>query len=157
MNKARLAAQSRSSLDKRLKQLGPSTRYRAPVHGWIKAVRGALGMTTAQLAKRLGVKQPSVVAIEQSEAKGTIELATLRRVAAALDCALVYALIPNQPLEASVRDRARAFVRRRRAPVEHSMLLEDQKIKGKGSQAQLDSQARLAEILRETNPRLFWD
>jgi hypothetical protein len=37
------------------------------------------------------------------------------------------------------------------------MLLEDQKIKGKASQARLNSQARLDEILRETNPRLFWD
>jgi predicted DNA-binding mobile mystery protein A len=84
-------------------------------------------MTTAQLAKRLGMKQPSVVAIEQSEAKGTIELATLRRVAEALDCTLVYALVPNKPLEAAVRDRARAFLRQRRGPVEHSMLLEERR------------------------------
>jgi predicted DNA-binding mobile mystery protein A len=108
-------------------------------------------MSTAQLAKRLAVKQPSVVALEQSEAKGTIELATLRRVANALDCTLVYALVPNKPLEAMVRDRARAFARRRLEPVEHSMLLEDQKVTAKGADA------RLNEILRETNPRLFWD
>jgi predicted DNA-binding mobile mystery protein A len=151
MKKARLAAQSRSHLDKRVKHLGPVTRYRPPVRGWIKAVREALGMTTAQLARRLGVKQPSVVALEQSEAKGTIELATLQRAAAALDCSLVYALIPNKPLERAVRDRARAFARRRREPVEHSMLLEDQTVKGRGSKARLD------EIVRETNPRLFWD
>jgi predicted DNA-binding mobile mystery protein A len=151
MKKARIAAQSRSHLEKRLKDLGPATRYRPPVRGWIKAVRDALGMTTAQLAKRLGVKQPSVVAIEQSEARGTIELATLRRAAAALDCTLVYALIPNKPLEHAVRDRAWAFARRRREPVEHSMLLEDQRVKGRGSKARLD------EIVRETNPRLFWD
>jgi len=151
MKKAQLATQSRLHLDERFKELGPVTRYSSPVRGWIKAVREALGMTTAQLARRLGVKQPSVVAIEQSEVKGTIELATLRRVAEALDCTLVYALVPHKPLEAAVRDRARAFVRRRRAPVEHSMLLEDQKVKGK------DSEARLDEILRETNPRLFWD
>jgi predicted DNA-binding mobile mystery protein A len=151
MKKARLASQSRSHLDKRLKDLGPVTRYRPPVRGWIKAVRGALGMTTAQLARRLGVKQPSVVALEQSEAKGTVELATLRRAAAALDCTVVYALIPHKPLERAVRDRARAFARRRREPVEHSMLLEDQKVKGR------DSKARLDEIVRETNPRLFWD
>jgi DNA-binding Xre family transcriptional regulator len=43
-------------------------------------------MSTAQHATRLGIKQPSLVALEQSEAKGTIELATLRRVAEALDC-----------------------------------------------------------------------
>ena len=108
-------------------------------------------MSTAQLAKRLGIRQPSLVALEQSEAKGTIELATLRRVAEALDCTLVYALLPNKPLETTLRDRARAFARRRRAPVEHSMLLEDQKVTAK------DAEARLDEIVRETNPRLFWD
>jgi predicted DNA-binding mobile mystery protein A len=151
MNKPRLAAQSRTHLDERFKGLGPVARYIPPVRGWIKAVREALGMTTAQLATRLGMKQPSVVALEQSEAKGTIELATLRRVAEALDCTLVYALVPNKPLEATIRDRARAFARRRLGPVEHSMLLEDQSVKGK------DAEARLDEIVRETNPRLFWD
>ena len=108
-------------------------------------------MSTAQLAKRLGIRQPSLVALEQSEAKGTIELATLRRVAEALDCTLVYAIVPNKPLETTLRDRAGAFARRRRAPVEHSMLLEDQKVTAK------DAEARLDEIVRETNPRLFWD
>lgn len=151
MTKARRAGQSRSQLDKRFKALRPVTRYRPPVRGWIKAVRDALGMMTAQMAKRLRVKQPSVIAMEQSEAKGTIQLATLRRVAEALDCTLVYALVPNQPLEAAVRDRARAFLRRRRGPIEHSMLLEDQKVEA------TDSKARLDEIVRETNPRLFWD
>jgi len=151
MTKAKLAAQSRAHLDERFRELGPATRYTSPVRGWIKAIRDALGMSTAQLAKRLRVKQPSVVAIEQSEAKGTIELATLRRVAEALDCTLVYALIPNQPLEAIVRDRARIFARRRREPIEHSMLLEDQEVTAKDAEASLD------EILRETNPRLFWD
>src|ERR1039458_422258 len=151
MAKARLAAKSRAHLDERFRDLGPAMRYASPVPGWIKAIREALGMSTAQLAKRLAVKQPSVVALEQSEAKGTIELATLRRVADALDCTLVYALVPNKPLEAMVRDRARAFARRRLEPVEHSMLLEDQKVTAKGADA------RLNEILRETNPRLCGD
>jgi predicted DNA-binding mobile mystery protein A len=153
MIKARLAARSRSHLDKRFKALGPVSRFAPPVRGWIKAIRGALGMSTAQLAKRLRVKQPSVIALEQSEAKGTMELATLRRVAAALDCTLVYALVPNKPLEAIVRERARTFARRRLEPVEHSMLLENQKVRAKAK----DFKARLDEIVRETNPRLFWD
>src|SRR5271155_4993779 len=125
MDKARSAAEARRHLDERFEKLRPAKRYATPVRGWIKAIREALGMTTGQLAKRLDVKQPSVVALEHSEANGTIELATLRRVAGALDCTLVYALIPNKSLEAAVRDRARAFERRRRGPVEHSMLLED--------------------------------
>ena len=151
MKKARLAGQSRAQLDGRFEAFGPAKRYSPPARGWIKAVREALGMTTAQLATRLRMKQPSIVAIEQSEARGTIELATLRRVAEALDCTVVYAFVPNKPLEAAVRNRARAFLRRRRGPVEHSMLLEDQKVEG------ADSEARLDEIVRETNPRLFWD
>src|SRR6516225_12018564 len=123
MKTSRLAAQSRARLDERFKEMGTVARYSPPVRGWIKAVREALGMSTAQLAKRLGVKQPSVVDLEQSEAKGSIELATLRRVAEALDCKLVYALVPNKPLETMIRDRARLFAQRRRKPVEHSMLL----------------------------------
>jgi len=151
MRKSRLATHARSRLDQRFRELGAAKRYSVPVRGWIKAIREALGMSTAQLAKRLGIKQPSVVELEQSEAKGTIELATLRRVATALDCTLVYALVPNKPLETTVRDRARAFARRRREHVEHSMLLEDQKVTSKRREGQID------ETLRETNPRLFWD
>src|SRR5229473_4252166 len=109
MKKARSAFQSRQRLDDRLQEFAQVTHHEIPVRGWIKAIRESLGMTTAQLAKRLGVKQPSVVALEQSEAKGTIELATLRRVAEALDCTLVYAFVPNQPLETTLRDQARAF------------------------------------------------
>ncbi len=151
MRKARLATHARSRLDQRFRELGAAKRYSVPVRGWIKAIREALGMSTAQLAKRLGIKQPSVVELEQSEAKGTIELATLRRVATALDCTLVYVLVPNKPLETTVRDRARTFARRRREYVEHSMLLEDQKVTSKRSEGEID------ETVRETNPRLFWD
>lgn len=151
MKKARQATQSRLQIDERVKAWGPAARFTTPVRGWVKAIREALGMTTAQLATRLRVKQPSIVAIEQSEAKGSIQLATLRRVAEALDCTLVYALVPNTSLETTLRDRAMLFARRRRGPIEHSMLLEDQKVTTKDKDKQLD------EIIQETNPRLFWD
>jgi predicted DNA-binding mobile mystery protein A len=150
MKKPRLAAQSRSHLDGRFKEWGAVNQYQAPVRGWIKAIREALGMTTAQLAQRAGVRQPSIIALERSEEKGSIELATLRRAAEALDCKLIYALVPNKPLDAMVRERARAFVRKRLRPVEHSMLLEDQKV-SKRADTDLD------EVIRETNPSLFWD
>jgi predicted DNA-binding mobile mystery protein A len=151
MAKARIAAQSRVRLDERFRQFGPADRYRAPARGWVRAIREALGMSTAQLAKRLGVRQPSVVGLERSEEKGSIELATLRRAAEALDCSLAYVLVPNELLETTIRERARAFLRRRRRPVEHTMLLEDQQVKGTESEVQVD------DIIRETNPRLFWD
>ena len=144
-------AKSRTQLDARFARMQPTSQFATPVRGWIKAIRGALGMSSAQLANRLGVKQPSVIAMEQSEARGTIELATLRRVAEALDCTLVYALVPNRPLETMVRDRARALTRARQAAVAHSMLLEDQAVPVDDSEKQLD------EFLRETNPTRLWD
>jgi predicted DNA-binding mobile mystery protein A len=153
VRKTKLAAQSRSDLDHRFSQLGSVTQYVAPTRGWVKAVREALGLTTAQLALRLRVKQPSVVALEQSEEKGTIELATLRRVAEALDCTVVYALVPRKPLDKMVRERAGLFLRQRQEAIEHSMLLEDQKVNGGAK----DADALIDEIVRETNPRLFWD
>jgi predicted DNA-binding mobile mystery protein A len=151
MNRLRFKAHSRSRIDDRIESIGSSARFAIPVRGWIRAIRDGLGMTSAQLAKRLGISQPSVTALEQSEAKGTMELATLRRVAAALDCTVVYALVPNKPLETTVRDRARALLLRRRAPIAHSMLLENQAV------PEGDMEARLDEFLRETNPRRLWD
>ncbi|MGA2148167.1 MAG: mobile mystery protein A [Bryobacteraceae bacterium] len=151
MKKARLALQSRTRLDERLKEMGPLSPFAPPVRGWIKAIREALGMSSAQLAKRLGVKQPSVVNMEQSEARGSIELATLRRVAEALDCTLVYALVPNKPLETVVRERARGVVRKRLAAVAHSMQLEDQTVGARETEAQID------EMVRNITPSRLWD
>jgi|ERR1035438_3029001 predicted DNA-binding mobile mystery protein A len=151
MKKQRQAAQSRLHLDERFAAIAPIARFTPPARGWIKAVREALGITTAQLAIRMRVRQPSIIGLERSEAKGSIELATLRRVAEALDCTLIYALVPNKSLETTVRERAREFARRRLAPIEHSMLLEDQKV------TERDADARVDQIMRETNPRLFWD
>ena len=151
MGNSRSAAQARARLDERFKTIGSPTSYAQPVRGWVKAIREALGMSTAQLAKRAGVRQPSIVALEQSEAKGSIELGTLRRIAEALDCKLVYALVPNQPLEQTVRERARLFARRRLDPIEHSMALEDQQAPRRETEALID------EVLRETNPRRLWD
>jgi predicted DNA-binding mobile mystery protein A len=151
MRKPRLTAQSRAALDRRFKALPPAEAFARPVHGWIKAIREALGMSSAQLAKRIGVKQPSLVAFEQSEEKGTIQLMTLRRVAEAFNCRLVYALVPNEPLEIMVRDRARLMARRRLEAVHHTMVLERQKVSAK------ELEARVDEVAREIKPRALWD
>src|SRR3979411_2783992 len=115
MTKKRLAATSRLTLDRRFDEMRPVARFAPLVHGWIKVIREALGMTTAQLAKRLKMKQPSLVEIEQSEAMGAIQMRTLRRAAEALDCTLFSPLVPKKPLETTVRDRARKIARRRLA------------------------------------------
>jgi len=106
----------------------PTDRFTVPPKGWIRAIRDALGMSGAQLAAKLGMKPPSVVALEQSEAAATIRLETLQKAAAALDCELVYALVPRKPLEEIVQDRARMIALRELGGIAHSMGLEDQAV-----------------------------
>jgi predicted DNA-binding mobile mystery protein A len=86
-----LQALARQNLDHRLSPLRKTGDLTRPPRGWIKAIREALGMTTAQLAERLGVSQPRVAQLEKSEAEDSITLRTLRRAAESLGCTLVYA------------------------------------------------------------------
>lgn len=97
-----------------------------PPHGWIRAIREALGMSAAVLATRLDITAGAVTRLEQSEAADRIRLDTLRRTADALGCDLVYLLVPRRPLTAVVRDRARELARWQVAATEQTMRLEDQ-------------------------------
>jgi predicted DNA-binding mobile mystery protein A len=151
MANSRIISQSRQSLDAVFKDMGSIGRFKPPVRGWIKAIREALGMSSAQLAMRMGIKQPTLTEIEQSELRGTIQLTTLRRVAEAMDCTLVYALVPNKSLETTVRERARKVARRRLQSVEHSMALERQAVSPKGFEKRLDV------LASEISPRALWD
>jgi len=117
---------ARERLDERLAPLKPADRFRAPPKGWVRAIRDALGMSGVQFARRLGVQPPSVAALEASEENGTIQLKTLRRAAEALDCTLVYALVPNDSLDGAVRARARKIALRDLGRVAHTMKLEAQ-------------------------------
>lgn len=82
-------------------------RQKGPHPGWIRAIRDAIGMTGPQLARRLGITAQGLVSVERSEAQGRIQLNTLRRAAEAMDCVLVYALVPKTSLKAMVDHRAR--------------------------------------------------
>ncbi|MEX2486603.1 MAG: mobile mystery protein A [Nitriliruptoraceae bacterium] len=98
----------------------------SPPHGWIRALRDALGMSTRELASRLGVTSSYISKMERNEASGAITLHTLQRAAAALGCRLEYTLVPERPLEELVMDQARRKAREMLDPVRHTMALEDQ-------------------------------
>jgi predicted DNA-binding mobile mystery protein A len=93
----------RRQLDKQLSNYRALPRFKA---GYIREIRDALGMTGAQLAKRLGVSQAATASMERSEVEETISLNTLQRAAEALDCRLVYALVPKDSLEETVLRQA---------------------------------------------------
>ena len=77
---------------------------------------------------------------------------TLERVAAALNCRLVYALIPNEPLEEMVRKRALEVASRHLGAVEHTMRLEDQAVDDDNVRRQ-----HLDTLLSQIDIRRLWD
>jgi predicted DNA-binding mobile mystery protein A len=141
-------------LDKRLTTLRPLTKSSRPPKGWLRAVRDALGMTTAQFARRLGVTQPRIIELEHSEAAGGVTLHTLQRAAEALGCRLVYALVPERPLAEVVRARAELIAEKQLASVRHTMSLEDQAVQDKQANKELRQQF-IQELLRK--PARLWD
>lgn len=119
-------ALARRRMDERYRRMTPLSEMARPHRGWIRAVRDALGMSGAELGFRLGVSQQRVAAMEQAEVHSSIQLDTLERVADALDCRLVYALVPRTSLTEAVEAQARrkaAHVLHRAA---HHSRLEDQ-------------------------------
>lgn len=117
---------AREALDERTASLRPVSQYAAPRLGWVRAIRDALGMSAADLGRRMNISRGSVRSIEEKERTGGVRLSTLRRAAEAMDCTLVYALIPNDSLEGTVRRRAQSVLQRHWDRVHQTMALEDQ-------------------------------
>ncbi len=90
---------------------------------------------------RMGVRQQTIHELERSEKRLTIQLNTLARAAAAMECDLVYALVPRTSLEESVRSRARRKAANHLGPIAHHSRLEDQAISDEDTEALLDDLA----------------
>lgn len=148
------AALARKQLDRRLAPLRKAEGLTRPPRGWIRAIRDALGMTTAQLAQRIGVSQPRVVRLEKAEAEDSVTLATLRQAAEAMDCTLAYVLLPNQPLDALVMERARELADQQLARTHHTMTLENQSLDARDLKAERE---RLVDELLRGDPARLWD
>lgn len=108
------------------------SRHRAmatprPHTGWIRAIREALGMSTRELATRVGVSSQRISQIEHAEQDRSLTLATLERIAEGLDCSVEYILVPRRPLDDMVWHQARAKAIADIAAVDHTMALEDQR------------------------------
>jgi predicted DNA-binding mobile mystery protein A len=142
---------ARKRLDERLAPLMEVEKFQAPPKGWVRAMRDALGMSTLQLAKRMGVTPQAITGLEQSEALGTVRLNTLRRVAEGLDATLVYAIVPNTTLQKMVDAKAERVARAAVASVDATMRLEGQ---GTGPDALEEAVASYREGLRD---RDLWD
>jgi len=139
---------ARRALDTQIQTYRSATRQPVPTRGWLRAIRDAIGMSGQQYADRLGVAWQSMADLEASEASGTITLNSLRRAAAALNCRLVYAIVPDaSSLEEVVNARAREIALRDLSRVDQTMRLEGQESPADTVETRLDDY--IAEHVRD--------
>ena len=121
-----MKATALKQLDKTLAGMRSALAVQPPARGWLRAIRDALGMSGPQLARRMRMTKQGVADLEKKEVSGSISLNTLRKAAEAMDCVLVYAVVPRDSLTAIVERQARKVAEGHAAYSAHTMLLEDQ-------------------------------
>lgn len=102
---------------------------KTPPSGWVKAIRGALGISSRQLADFLSVDHSAIVRMESREKQRKVTLELLDKAADAMGCKLIYALVPKDnydSLESIIDEKAMTVANEIVQKVEHSMRLEAQ-------------------------------
>ncbi len=124
-----------------------------PSEGWLRTVRKALGMSGAQLARRMGITRGAISNNERAEIEGAISLKTIQQMAAAMNCRFVYAVIPEQNVENVMAQRAHEKAKQLVRQASVHMALEDQVI----SAERLNEE--VAGIVKELldKPSNLWD
>jgi len=122
-----------------------------PRTGWVREIRTALGLSQSQLAKRAGVSRATVQQMERAEAQRRITLASLDKLAAAMDCQVAIAILPRG---GSLDD-----VRRRQAALKADAILhertKDNKHPPKPADLERRKQQMVTRLLRGSRRRLW--
>lgn len=98
-----------------------------PQQGWLKTIREFLGMTTTQLAKRLEISQPRIVAMEKNERN--VKISTMERIADTLNCDFSYAFVPRENIDDIIYNQAKKKAQKILNKVNKNMGLENQLVK----------------------------
>ena len=119
-----------AQINRRIESLR-SVRDKASVReGWIKYMRSALGLTLSDLAKLVSLSTASVAQAERREMDGQVSLSTLKKMAEAMDCELVYSFVPKKDMKTLIHDRAFEKARKTLGIADLHMKLENQKVEG---------------------------
>jgi predicted DNA-binding mobile mystery protein A len=124
-----------------------------PREGWLQTVRKGLGMSGAQLAKRMGLTRARVAQAERAELEGGVTLKSMQAFAEAMGCRFVYAVVPPNRIEdliaAQARKKAEALV----GTASKHMALESQILPDKTIAEEIERLTR--DIARDMAPD-FW-
>ncbi len=143
--------QYRDKVNQAVKQFGG---YSMPVsEGWLRTVRKALGMSGAQLAKRLGVTKGRVSQAESGEVSGSVTLRTMQTMAEAMNCRFVYAVVPEKDIDSLIREQAIKQAKARVKAASTHMALEAQSLDKETLNSEIE---RIASEIMSKMPSDFW-
>ncbi len=144
-------SQYREKVNQVASKLGGVT---APPEGWLRTVRIALGMSAAQLARRLKKTRALVSNTEKAELSGSVTLKTMQAMSQAMGCRFVYAIVPEYSIEKILDARAEEKAEQRVRETSEHMALEQQ---GLSKQQITFEIARLKNEMLKDMPRDFWN
>ena len=98
--------------------------------GWIKYMRTALGLTLVDLAKLVSLSRVTLAQTEAREIEGKVTIATLKKMAEAMECDFVYAFVPKKDLRILLHDQAVSKATQLLESADHHMKLERQGVEG---------------------------
>ncbi len=142
-------------LDDQIRQFVNGQRFDRIPQGWIRSSRTAIGMTLKQLATRLGFSVPAAKNFEMREVEEAITLASLRKIANAMEMDLVYYFKPKQDsLDDLLQIRAELKAKELMESSNQAMLLENQEADNKNKSREYD---RLITEIRNQKLSSLWD
>lgn len=86
---------AREKLDRELRYFRIAGKKASYFPGWLRRVRQALGVQITEMARELEVNRSVIQRLEKSEDGKGISLRALEKVAGAMECKLVYAIVPR--------------------------------------------------------------
>ena len=103
---------ARRNLDVEMKPFRLAGLDKHSTKALLRAVRKALRMRTPEISARMGMSRSAVFDMESREANGTITLRAIARLADAMDCKMVYGVVPKggRTLEELYEERLWALV-----------------------------------------------
>ncbi len=142
-------------LDDQIRQFVNGQRFDRIPQGWIRSSRTAIGMTLKQLATRLEFSVPAAKNFEMREVDEAITLASLRKIANAMEMDLVYYFKPKQDsLDDLLQIRAELKAKELMESSNQAMLLENQEADNKNKSREYD---RLITEIRNQKLSSLWD
>ena len=149
--KSIVSSQYREKVNQAASQLHGTTK---PPEGWLRTVRMALGMSAAQLARRLKKTRALVSNTEKAELGGSVTLKTMQTMAHAMGCRFVYAIVPEARIENILEARAKDKAQKRVLETSKHMALEQQALSEKQIAFEIE---RLQREMLKDMPADFWN